>query len=173
MSAEHERRVAEALAALRRLPVPQLPDHELDQLRAATTSARGFLDRFGLVAGTLEPDRWGSTHPRHSDEEEAAREAWVRVLLALTGSRFCPHLRRGGPQPATARLPLHRVDCDRCLQTSRRPPRDEADRCDWCGDRGIETFHPVALHVGPLVAIGDACHQCGTALRAAAGEVLR
>ena len=47
------------------------------------------------------------------------------------------------PQPSADPLPLRRADCTRCVGTIRRPPADEADRCDICGARGVVTFHPL------------------------------
>ena len=44
--------------------------------------------------------------------------------------------------------------------TIRRPPPDEADRCDVCGARGVVTFVPFAMRQGPALVIGDACPDC-------------
>lgn len=169
MSAAHEMRVAAALATFAELDSPGYPDQLADQIRAATADAHGFVHRFAALAAVIEPNRWAQVAPRSNDDDNATKEAWLRIMLAVEGGKVCQHLRTGGPQPATARLALHRVDCQRCLATVRRPPADEADRCDWCGERDIETFLPIVVHVGPLVAIGDACTTCGTALRTAAG----
>lgn len=110
MNADHEARVAELVAALADLAVPRLPSHLADQIDASTLDARGFVDRFGPAAAQLEPDRWRSARLVESNDRAATREAWVRVMLALDGARFCSHLRRGGPQPATARLAVHCTD---------------------------------------------------------------
>lgn len=166
---DHEANVAELTRLLATAPPPpDLTPAVVDQLIAASREARTLVDHYGTAAASLDPDRWATARTKESDDADAAREVTARVLLALGGSRFCPHL-RDGPRPATARLSLHRVDCRRCCTTVRRPPTDEADRCDWCGVRGVETFRPVVLHLGPLVAIGDACEPCGTALCSAAG----
>jgi hypothetical protein len=87
-------------------------------------------------------------------------------LLAATldCTTVCVHVRRGGPRPAFVRLPLRRVDCSRCMDTVRRPPPDEADRCDVCGDRGVVTFVPFAVRQGPALVVGDACSDCAAVL---------
>jgi hypothetical protein len=136
----------------------------LDQLAAAARDARRLLRAGAVVAAavnaggrpwSLREGPAGSTH---------GLDALARTLVAVDGFTYCAHLRRTPAQPAVARMPLRRVDCGRCLHTFRRPPADEADRCDWCGARGVELFTPVAIGLGPLVAAGDACDDCAAAL---------
>ena len=87
------------------------------------------------------------------------------MLAALLDSpAACCHLKRGGPQPAIVRLPLRRFDCGRCVRTLRRPRPDEADRCDVCGARGVVTFVPFAMRMGPALVLGDACPDCADVL---------
>ncbi|HVM10338.1 MAG TPA: hypothetical protein VM345_17905 [Acidimicrobiales bacterium] len=92
-----------------------------------------------------------------------AEEGAARTLAALLDCMACPHLRRGGPQPALARLAVRRVDCLRCAHTVCRPPSDEVDRCDWCGARGVQRFQPAAIQLGMTLVIGDRCRDCSTA----------
>jgi hypothetical protein len=92
-------------------------------------------------------------------------ETRAHRLAALLGcTTVCLYLRRGGPRPAVARLPLGRVDCERCAQTLYQPPLEDVDRCDVCTSRGITTFHPFAVRQGPLLLAGDACPDCATVL---------
>lgn len=166
MSATHESRVAAVVAALHAWDRPP-PPGMLDQLGAASRDAFGMFTR---IAGSLaESDpRW--PRPASSTTDPAATvEGLARVLVAVESARWCSHLRTGGPQPAVARLTLRRVDCRRCVHTVRKAPPDEDDRCDYCGDRGVTRFWPVVLDVGLIVAAGDACETCGTALRAVTG----
>lgn len=165
----HEEQVAALVDALAELHANQLPAHLADQLTAAAREAYELTKAIGEAGAALEPDKWTRT-PRTGQNRAAALEASARVILAMRSARMCPHLRDGGPQPATARLALHRVDCRRCLATRRRPPAAEADRCDWCGTRGVTVFQPIVLSTGPVLAIGDACPTCGNALRALVPE---
>lgn len=147
---------------------PAAPVHLADQLLAASADTRVLHDRIGLVMPLLEPGRqW-----RHLCDPAPSTDTRAHLLAALLGcSAACCHLRRGGPQPAIARLPLHRVDCERCVQTLRRPPLDEDDRCDVCGGRETQLFHPFAVRLGPTLIVGDACLDCATVLGIRLSEV--
>jgi hypothetical protein len=138
-----------------------MPVHLADQLRAASTDTRHLHDRIGAIMPLLEPGRnW-----RQRMDASPSTETRAFLLAAVLGcSTVCPHLKRGGPQPAIARLPLHRVDCERCVQTLRRPPPDESDRCDVCGRLETLTFHPFAVRLGPVLVAGDACRSCADQL---------
>lgn len=136
---------------------------EGDQLQAATRETRDFFDRFAALLPRLDPERkWERT-----EGERSSVDAFARMLAAIgTGHcRPCSHLKRGGPQPAIVRLAVHRIDCQRCISTWRRPPDDESDRCDWCGKRQVTTFTPMHIAHGPLMVLGDACEECATALQ--------
>ena len=152
-------RFARALIAGGATPAPA---HLADQFDAASVEVRAAHDRLGAVLPILEPDRnW-----RQRLDSDPSAEVRAYLLAALIGclGAVCPHLRRGGPRPAFARLPLRRVDCTKCLRTLRRPPPDEADRCDVCGARGVTTFHPFAGQHGPAMVMGDACPRCASVL---------
>lgn len=143
---------------------PRFPLAYVDQLAAAAHDAHELSHTFGEVAALLEPDRhWHAScldaSPGHADEVSA------RIYAAVAGLELCWHLRRSGPQPAWARLPLHRLDCSRCAQTMRRPPAGEDDRCDWCGAVGVDWFTPVVLQMGPLITVGDAGPCCAGILQ--------
>jgi hypothetical protein len=109
----------------------------------------------------LQPDR------RWRQRVDVAPSDDVKALLlaaVFDCTTICVHLRRGGPQPAFVRLPLRRIDCERCAGTVRRPPPDEADRCDVCGARGVVTFVPLVANHGPALVLGDACSDCADEL---------
>jgi len=149
--------VARKLIARRSVP----PVHLTDQLEAAGSEARALHDRIGATLPVLEPERnW-----RHRVEADPSDDVKALILAAvLDCTTVCVHLRRGGPRPAFVQLPLRRVDCERCIRTLRRPPPDEADRCDVCGARGETTFHPFAGQHGPAMVMGDACPRCASVL---------
>lgn len=159
-----EERLAAARAYVTRAKAAASPPvHLLDQLRAASRDARGFTERLSDALSAQATEKW-STHLGRPGEE-APDEVAARVLVAFAGLRLCPHLKGKGPQPACARLALHRLDCGRCLLTVRKPPAGEDDRCDWCGGRGVEVFQPIVIQMGPAIVIGDACEPCASALR--------
>jgi hypothetical protein len=137
------------------------PVHLADQFGAATADARRQHDRLGAALPLIQPGRnW-----RQRIDPDPSDDIRAYILTAvLDCTRVCVHLRRGGPRPAFALLALRRVDCWRCVQTTRRPPPGEADRCDVCGARGIVTFVPFALRQGPALVVGDACHHCAGVL---------
>jgi len=137
------------------------PVHLADQLDAAGAEARVLHDQIGAVLPVLQPDR--AWYQRiEADPSDDVRAYILAAILDCT--TVCVHIRRGGPQPAFVQLPLRRVDCGRCVRTLRRPPPDEADRCDVCDRRGVVTFSPFAVRQGPLLLIGDACQPCATTL---------
>ena len=139
-----------------------MPGHLADQLDAAGREVRDLHDRLGVLLPVLMPDR-----PWHQ-RVDASPSVHTRALLlaAITSclGSVCPHLRRGGLQPAIGRLPLRRVDCARCVGTLRRPPPGDADRCDVCDRRGVATFSPFAVRQGPLLLLGDVCQPCAGTL---------
>jgi hypothetical protein len=140
---------------------PGMPGHVADQLAAASADTRELHDRIGLLLPLLEPGRtW-----RQRMDASPSDDTRTYLLAALLGcTAVCSHLKRGGPQPAFARLPLRRVDCRQCVRTLRRPPVGEDDRCDICGARGIAIFHPFAVRQGPALIVGDACRACADVL---------
>jgi hypothetical protein len=153
-------RLALARAMLAR-GAPAAPVHLADQFRAASADTRLLHDRIGVLMPLLEPGRnW-----RQRMDAEPPDDTRAYLLAALLGcTEACPHLRRGGPQPAFVRLPLHRTDCQRCVQTLRRPPVGEDDCCDVCGQRSVVTFYPFAVRQGPALIVGDACPACADVL---------
>jgi hypothetical protein len=137
------------------------PVHLADQLASASADARRWHDRLGVVLPAVDPARrwYHRTDGAPSDDTRAF------LLAALLGcTTVCLHLRRGGPRPAVARLPLHRIDCERCAQTLYGPPPGEDDVCDVCEQRGVTTFVPFAVRLGPLLMVGDACPACAGVL---------
>jgi hypothetical protein len=137
------------------------PVHLADQLASASADARRWHDRLGVVLPAVDPERrW-----HHRIDGAPSDDTRAFLLAALLGcTTVCVHLRRGGPRPAVARLPLHRVDCERCAQTLYRPPVGEDDRCDVCERREVITFHPFAVRLGPALLAGDACSVCADVL---------
>jgi hypothetical protein len=137
------------------------PVHVADQLAAAGAEARMLHVRMGAALPVLQPDR----HWRQRIEVSPTDDVKALILAAVLDCvNVCTHLRRGGPRPAFVQLPLRRVDCERCVGTLRRPPPDEADRCDVCTTRGIVTFVPFAMRQGPSLIVGDACTGCAGVL---------
>lgn len=158
MTATWDQRLAAARAVATGRATRRLPTGLRDQLHAAATETAELQHRLFAMVRALEPGR-GWRSPAATDEA-ASIERTAHAVAAITGCRSCVHLRRGGPQPAVARLALHRVDCRRCLATVRRPPPDEDDRCDWCGRHGVESFTPVSVQLGAALVLGDACPDC-------------
>lgn len=152
-------RLALARRMVARGPVALAP-HVTDQLDAAGRETKRFHDRLGRVLPALEPARnWRQRTDLDPDDDTRAL-----LLAALLGCvNVCVHLRRGGPQPSFARLPLRRVDCGRCSQTIVRPVV-AADVCDICDAGGIDVFHPFAVNRSPLLIAGDACPGCADVL---------
>jgi hypothetical protein len=131
-----------------------------DQLDAAGREAKQLHGRLARVLPALEPGRnWRQRIDRDPDDDTR-----TLLLAALLGCvNVCVHLRRGGPRPAVARLPLRRVDCGRCSATLRRPVTAE-DECDVCGQHGVSAFVPFAVRQGPTLIAGDACPACAGVL---------
>lgn len=149
---------ARRLVGAMRAAQPTAPRHLLDQFSAAGKEAH----RQVLVLGAVL--EW-SDHLGHTEDGEMPEEMAARLLIAARGLKPCPHLLRGGPQPAWARLALGRVDCGRCTATVCIPPPENADRCDWCGSHGHELFTPMAVQAGAGVFMGHACDECAGALK--------
>jgi hypothetical protein len=152
------------LALARRLvakSAPTAPIHIADQLGAADREVRQLHDRLAAVLPMLEPARqW-----RQRMDAVPSDDIRAYLLAALLGcTNCCPHLRRGGPRPALARLPLGRVGCERCVGMLYRPSSGDDDRCDICMARGVATFHPFAVGFGPVLLAGDACSSCAGVL---------
>jgi hypothetical protein len=60
------------------------------------------------------------------------------------------------------------------MATFRRPPPEDDDRCDVCGEHGVSLFTPIVASRGPVTILGDACPECaGALLGGAATEVGR
>jgi hypothetical protein len=130
-------------------------------MQAANAEVRSMADRLGMLLPVLSPDRsW------HQMMDTTPSDDVRAYLLAgvLGCQNACLHLRRGGPQPAIVRLPLRRIDCTRCVQTLRKPPAEDADRCDLCGAPEVLTFVPFAVRQGPALIAGDVCTDCAGVL---------
>lgn len=137
-----------------------LPVQHLDQLRAAAREAHGFAHDAGAFLKAVAPSRgW-----RNIERAVPTPEQHAYLLAALLGCILCPHLRKEGPQPVIASLPLARMDCRRCAQTRRMPRPGSDDQCDVCGEHGISWFTPFSVAMGPVLASGDACSRCAAAL---------
>jgi hypothetical protein len=131
--------------------------HEVDQLDAASRGTRLLHDRLGALLPIVAPDRpW-----RQQLDMSPSTARRAHLLASVLGCpTVCCHLRKGAAQPAFVTLALRRIDCPRCIAVIRRPPPDEADRCDVCGARAITTFVPFAGRHGPALVVGDACRAC-------------
>ena len=151
------------LAAARRLVTintAQMAAGMADQVEAASGESFEALVAAGVVLALVQPDRkWHfSTQDAPTDEVKA------HLVAGILGCVPCVHLRRGGPQPAMAALPLRRVDCRRCTATKRLPPKGDADRCDLCGRRDVQMFVPFTATYGPVLVGGDLCPDCADVL---------
>jgi hypothetical protein len=144
-------RAAALLAARRAEPIP---GHMQDQVLAAAAEMQH------LVAPLINYWRANSLAERPGDAI-----LQVHLIATMLDSRTCCHLRRSGhPQPMWGLLAFRLLVCHRCFHTYRRPPADEADRCDVCGSRGHSRFWPIQVSVGPAVFLGDAGSCCAEAL---------
>jgi hypothetical protein len=101
-----------------------------------------------------------------------AREIAARTLAAieLAGVTACPHLDvlPQGEVHSVILLGYRRIACPACARALNaagvEPDPADADRCDFCGTRGITRFSPMVLPLGPSVVFGDACPACHRAL---------
>lgn len=131
------------------------PVYIMDQLDAAARDANSVHKSFGrLLMAELPEKNWKQL----TDTPDL--EQVCRLVAAGMLNDYCFHLRKNPHQPMWTRLPIHRSDCVKCLQTVVKPPVDEDDRCDWCGIRGVETFYPKSVQLGHLIVTGDACKDC-------------
>jgi hypothetical protein len=137
-----------------------LPGHIADQTKAAGRDMHRAYGRLSSVLPALEPERnW-----RQRVDLESTDEVRALLLAGLLGCiRICSHLRRGGPRPAYCRLPLGRVDCQRCVVTITHPIVAD-DQCDLCGSVEVDTFYPFACQRGPLMMAGNVCDGCAEVL---------
>ena len=131
-------RLAQARALIARGVAP-LPGHVADQMGAAGAEAGVLHDGIATVLPILDPHRgW-----RRLTDAAPSDDTRAYLLAALLDcASVCPHVRRGGPRPAFVRLPLRRIDCERCSRTFRRPP----------------------VVRRPTLVLGDACSGCAGSL---------
>lgn len=126
--------------------------HQADQVEAAERDAALALQGAAEAAG--------------AGVVSVTDAVWLakQVARAVEGLPRCLHLRRGGPQPVIARLPVGRVDCQRCARTVRRPAPGSGRRCDWCGTSSmVAEGQPRMVQLGPWLVFGDACPECAAA----------
>ena len=136
-----------------------VPTHRADQLEAAAHEAAWLGRNTMRAVQALELRRgW------HALSGYTSYQQKTYLLAALLDASPCVHLRREGPQPAFVRLALRRADCQRCIQVHRLPPPDEADRCDVCGERGVDWFVPFVVTMGSVVMGGEVCSECAAVL---------
>lgn len=152
---------AERVARARRyLDEAQAPDEVgyTDQLAAASAEAYATLDQLAAPWAALlgEP-------LRRTDSTDLGHAAALFVVLCE--SRACPHLRRGGPQPAWHVLETRRIVCRRCMATYVRPVVP-ADCCDLCREPA-DRFTEFAVQVGPVLHLGHAGGCCAWAMNGA------
>jgi len=138
-----------------------LPPHELDQIEAAVADSHRIARDAAEFVRFVQPDRGWAERTSQSSMATEQRAYLAAALLACTR---CVHLRTQGPQPAIARLALRRLDCCQCVQTFRKPPPEDEDRCDVCGEHGVEQFVPFLCDSGPVIVGGDACPSCARVL---------
>lgn len=140
---------------------PRFAAHMQDQIDSAARECHHYAERVGTIVALLEPHRGWRQLTRYDDAEQ---RAYLLAAMLDCMRNVCPHLRKEGPQPAYAALPLRRLDCRRCAGIRRLPPPEDADRCDVCGSRGVSRFVPFVVSVGPTLVSGDVCPSCAGAL---------
>jgi hypothetical protein len=142
---------------------PDPPVHLRDQAHAAESEATDQLVAFRTLANLIAPTRgW-----RQSTLTEGHAERMTYLYACLLSVEPCAHLRdHPAPQVAHAVLPVHRALCLRCYSPSvlASAPRDELDRCDVCGARGVRRFTPFQAQYGNALIGGDACRACARVL---------
>lgn len=148
----------ETLAGMR-LQASRPPAHIVDQIEAAANEARAS---FGRAAAAWS-DEWSEVLEVADRDDLKAR-----VLLALSHCTPCDHLDPDRPRAAWANLGWHEIACGPCTRIPHERPQGEADRCDWCGGRGVTWFESVAVRVALVVVMGDACPECRAGLAEAA-----
>ncbi|MPY92956.1 MAG: hypothetical protein GEV08_07775 [Acidimicrobiia bacterium] len=160
-----DERVEHARRLIRRTSRPVLPVAYVDQLGAASCEARGCLDRIGDIWETFQP----SLRRYEGDcDSVVGVELAARILAVYAEATLCPHLRRGGPQPAFYRLETRRLTCRRCYgQRFRRVVA--VDRCDLC-QQPADTFTEFGVQLGPMLVLGNAGGCCPTPAATAAGD---
>ena len=139
-----------------------LSQQEYDQVEAAVRDSRRIASDAARLVRLLQSDRGWCERTQSAMETE--QRVYVLAALLDCVRATCIHLRREGPQPAFVQLPLRRVVCRRCVAILRKPPAEDADRCDVCGERGVERFVAFLLNNGPLVMGGDVCPSCAQVL---------
>lgn len=162
----YEARVAELTRELASLPPRVMPGWLKDQIETASAEAVRGLVRIKDAIARGELDRF---HP--SDDEgwsQGSLEFKARLMLALSQCTPCGHLHN--PRVFYVRLGLRRSDCTDCLNAELvepEPPPEDADRCDWCGAKGVVIFTPHYIQQGPAIVLGNACDDCNKAIREA------
>lgn len=152
-------RLAEARQMLAHARLSRLATHEVDQVQAACRHAALMTAHTAEVLKFVQPWRgWREKINAPNDDEHAY------LVAAILGCQPCIHLRKEGPQPAIAQLPVRLMLCQRCAATLRKPPADEDDRCDVCGRRGVGWFVPFIVRTGTFLVGGDACGECADAM---------
>lgn len=140
-----------------------IPERVREQVVAQSQQANDLAHLVAHELNVLEP---GDRRWRYK-EREADLDSRALLVAAMLDPRLrlCPHLRREPEQMGVVRLALHRIDCQRCVATLVQPPEEDDDVCDVCGARGVSTFWPVMVQIGPLLVVGDACSSCRSVMR--------
>ncbi len=165
--ATRHREILDALGALDPAAITAaVPNHWVDQVKAAAGETRAMLHHVGRVEHALNPARFNRA-VEVRDDWAGVDDVLARILAAMGDGHWtwCPHLRRTPAQPAHVQLALRRVACNRCAGTVRRPPSEEADRCDLCGSCGNATFWPVRFALTSWLVIGDMCRGCAAEIQ--------
>jgi hypothetical protein len=159
-----EERLAAVMAAYAQVK-PELvsvPVGLKDQMDAASQDASRGIDR---IRSAIHRGELPGFDPGRQHFAPLSNEGRARIYLAMSQCEPCPHL--GSPQRLYVRLAQYRIDCDACLKLDPRPvpPIEDADRCDWCGTRGVRFFWPQFVQQGAAILIGNACDDCNEGIR--------
>ena len=103
-------------------------------------------------------------------EDEMSDDVLARIVLAWMACHACPHIRRNPVQTQVALLAVHRLVCERCVNTRISTPPENDDRCDWCWSHGHADLRPIRMSYGPTLFMGDACDPCSNSLMASPGD---
>lgn len=134
-----------------------------DQAEAATRDAQRILEDGKEWTQVLEPGRsFTMTEMENGSPGERTRDAIVIACLGIVGVHFCQHAKDSGTV-RMLNLENRSCLCSRCLigRTGRRTGRELAeDQCEFCLERGHETFGPIAIRSSGLMVAGNACTDC-------------
>jgi hypothetical protein len=123
----------------------------VDQLMAASRDSNKQFER-------VKDLRPRSTGTEIVADDRRRHDLVARVLVAMSGAKFCPHV--WPPRPLKAALAIHVVACAECLPMMLTEPDPAEDNlCDFCHEP-TDWFTEIALGFMNIHLLGDACESC-------------